>query len=874
MQPWQEDNVIFFKVAHIDERAGYLGQGILGSGVYKYIITPYYLIYSLFGYKIIAFYALDLFFLFLATVAVFLLGKNLMNRQIGMMTSFLFAVGYIAYDGFVRVYNSISSSLGVTFLSLLLISYWKFYKSRAKIFYILAVFFYFCAVEFSYIRSHYLILPVIVFELLFFSTPIKLSKIGWSLLRLIPFIFIFYREYMVSSDSRAASTIKVAKEVFEGKLENTFSFTATLGNLLVPDKVQEILLLISSKLFNEQRGLIFSQAIILLIFNSLVIKIIPKIKYKNILVTFFSIVSLGWLFLSRDIYMIPTLIYSNQSTVLSAFIGGLGILLTVVILFRLKDDLRKLILFFAFLIAANIAAYSAYTPFTPYPSGYRYLAQSNIGWISILVLLTTLAIKKSYYKYVMSGFIIWGIVLLILGLTNMNNIVNNKSRRIESFYTQLKSHVQEFPKGSLILFDIQDDPIAHSWYDVSFSVAEMPNTTAIAWRWGIDRYDIKMFTEFPELISTVKDNKVDPATVYTFFLTKDKLYNTTFEFRKSAVNSFETPTFPINSLSRPVVLKSESNGTSVSQEEVVVDIHQEVISLVPIRLDLKIKASPLVSGTFPIKFGNNITINSIYTDPTSRLLAFDYRINKERILKDSNYFASSQWKDRIVDNLHDGDLDTIWQSDRILWAEKQASFTIDLNKTMNIGGLAWVNGSPNNTPTKYKVEASLDGASWKEVYSASNIVKINTKEIQQVQFKPIDAKLIKVTIEKTISGDSPAVAEAWVIPTKFSQLNIRDIEGFLGNPFAHISSQQSFMETFTSLGGNGNVKVFWMSDKSKNWISTNKSIISVHYDDISNTYSIEISPSGTRLKKIKLSDFVIPGEFTVESLQIKNITLR
>lgn len=876
MQPWQEDNVIFFKVAHINERAGYLGEGVLGSGVYRYIITPYYLLYSIFGYKVPFFYALDLIFFFLATVSVYFLGKSLINRKAGMLASYLFACGYVAYDGFVRVYNSISSSLGIIFLSLLFAIYWKFYKSKNWFFYLLAIIFYWFSVEFSYIRSHYLIFPILVFEFLLFNTSLNLRKLFLSALKVIPFVVIFYKLYLVSGDSRTASTLRLAKNILEGKLENTFSFFATLGNLIVPDKFQNFLLTLISRVSpSSVTQLLTGQIIIFLIFITLIYLVFHSSRWKKFLIPLFAVTAAVWFFLSREIYTVPNLIYSAPNTVIAAFIGGLAILLIIALILVLKGETKKLITVLFVIITANIAAYCAYTPTTPYPTGYRYLAHSNVGWIMILVLLAGLTVgKKIHQKAALNFFIVWGLMLLTLGVTNMQSIVNDKSRRIESFYQQLKGHVGEFPKGSLILFDIQDDPVARSWYDVSFSVAEMPDTTAIAWRWGIDRYDIRMFTEFSNLISAIKDNSTDLAKVYTFFLTKNKLYDTTAEFRQLAKNHIEQPILSVNKTSQTVVLKSESKETNIDQADMVIDIPSEISNLVPLQLDFRIKAVPLITDTFPIEFGNQTTFNSIYTNPVSRLLAFEYQDKRAELLRNSSYSVSSQWKDRVADNLHDNDLDTVWQSDRILWANKQASLTINLGGINNVGGLAWVNGFPNNTPTKYKIEISLDGKSWKEVYSFSNIIKINSKEIQQIRFKPSDARFMKVTIEETLSGDSPAVAEVWVIPSKFSQLNIEKVESFLSKPFYYIADQQSFMETLKNLGNIGNVKISWMSDKSNNWISTNKSTISVWYDGVGHLYSIVIPPSGTRLKKIKLSDFVVPGQFGVEALQIKSSGLR
>src|SRR3990167_7107996 len=78
MTPWQEDNVIFFKVAHIDEQAGYLGKGILGEGPYRHTITPYYLLYKIFGYNIPVFYSLMLLSYFFSTVCIYYLAKEIL----------------------------------------------------------------------------------------------------------------------------------------------------------------------------------------------------------------------------------------------------------------------------------------------------------------------------------------------------------------------------------------------------------------------------------------------------------------------------------------------------------------------------------------------------------------------------------------------------------------------------------------------------------------------------------------------------------------------------------------------------------------------------------------------------------------------------
>src|SRR6185436_5640063 len=151
MEPWQEDNVIFFKVAHIFEQAGYLGKGILGAGPYRHTITPYYFIYKIFGYNFPIYYLLMLLSYFFATVAIYFLVKNILGKKPAMIASFLFGVGYIASEGFFRVYTSTNISSGIAFTAILFLIYWKYYKTKKLKWYLLTVFLYWATIQITYV---------------------------------------------------------------------------------------------------------------------------------------------------------------------------------------------------------------------------------------------------------------------------------------------------------------------------------------------------------------------------------------------------------------------------------------------------------------------------------------------------------------------------------------------------------------------------------------------------------------------------------------------------------------------------------------------------------------------------------------------------
>src|SRR5260221_3816913 len=86
MEIWRDANAIFFKFNHLKEPAGYLGTGLLGSGTYKFSVTPYWFIYKIVGYNLIwPYYLLNLFFYFLAAFFVYRLLSKIFKKRVGQL---------------------------------------------------------------------------------------------------------------------------------------------------------------------------------------------------------------------------------------------------------------------------------------------------------------------------------------------------------------------------------------------------------------------------------------------------------------------------------------------------------------------------------------------------------------------------------------------------------------------------------------------------------------------------------------------------------------------------------------------------------------------------------------------------------------------
>ena len=173
MLPWQDDNALFFKLAHIQEPAGFLGPGIFGERAYKYTAFFYYPIYLMVGYKEF-FYLLMGFVLYgVSTVAIYKVASKILDKNSGILAGFLYACGYIGSDSHIRLFNSVITSLSVILVCSFIYCYWSCYenqehKGRTIKWYLLSLSIFFLAAEFARARTHYLIAIPIIFELFFF----------------------------------------------------------------------------------------------------------------------------------------------------------------------------------------------------------------------------------------------------------------------------------------------------------------------------------------------------------------------------------------------------------------------------------------------------------------------------------------------------------------------------------------------------------------------------------------------------------------------------------------------------------------------------------------------------------------------------------
>ena len=126
MYYWVDDLAMTYKLVWPQDALTNMAPGILGTGPYRYLITPFALLYPLFDLNPFPYFFLGWVVYFLATVSVYLLTLELtQKREPAFVAASIFASGYIGAHALYRLTNSYQT-VGAT--ALIILSVWVFLK--------------------------------------------------------------------------------------------------------------------------------------------------------------------------------------------------------------------------------------------------------------------------------------------------------------------------------------------------------------------------------------------------------------------------------------------------------------------------------------------------------------------------------------------------------------------------------------------------------------------------------------------------------------------------------------------------------------------------------------------------------------------------
>lgn len=467
---------------------------------------------------------------------------------------------------------------------------------------------------------------------------------------------------------------------------------------------------------------------------------------------------------------------------------------------------------------------------------HRYLAVALPGLSLFIVFLLSRVFKSEKKQFIAVGLLI--IMNLILINWIQFNILIDRSIPTKNFYKTLKEEVPTLNKNSIIYFDVKKNMDSINLFESFFGVGSMPNSTAIAIHYNLDRYDINLPQTFNEMVNLINEKKIEKRNIYSFFYSKDGgIKNTTKKFRDSLWG--DKMTFSFDDLD---------------------NINYQFAS--PLKVNIKLKPTIRQNQEGIKKEVKNLETYLNYLE------AKRHYYNLVAVKSDTH------WQNYTIDKIIDADYSTSWMGSRGVWHDtNKENITIDLGEVRVIGGVKIKFSASDKTPTKY-------------TYFCSNN-NLNMQELKTVYFKPrehsegrvdlIDlnsCRFIKIYIDETDQGDSPEIAEVEVIERGFQNLDFQLADNLQDNLVSLLNSdQKGLIQNYLAKNGL-KVKICFITDEFDSLNDQAKSKFCqekfAKLDEI-NSFELIVPQGGTVLKNIMLLPLV-NVDFEISGVKGSNIS--
>lgn len=865
---WQDDNALIFKVQHPHEQVGVFGAGEFGLGAYRYVAYPYILLSKVFGVNLSIFYFTGLVIHIAAVASVFFLSKLLFNKKdIAFLTALLFSISYIGLESLIRLFNSIQTSLSILFISLTFF-FLYLYKLKKNVYYLIySSLFFFLSIEIGYVRMQYSIIPLLTFWLLYFFNA---SKFSISLITIIPFLGIYIYEYVLNSDSRTSLINIFLGHLGRGNFEYLYSFFASSGYLVIPDLFLNSIYNFSSKIAGSHlMGLYFIEFLVMLVQLIIHYLILWKKDRKYFLIV--GLFVLIWAVLHR-IFFINLYISNLQGyqgvSLLASFVGGIIIIysLSFIKYLNFLKDLKKLYIFFWIWVFSNVAVYSVYLPLVPLETTSRYLSHSSAPFTMIVGLIYFSLIKnlRIKFKYSLSVAIL---INILLSFFYVQNFYINKMLPIKNFYTQLKLFVPNFEKGSVIYFEVADDLISKQQFADFFSVGSMPDTTAIAVRYELDRYDFQITQNFDEFQKIVKNKPDSPA--YAFYYGNGYLTDKTTKINELINNN------QLGTIDEEIMLTSslsdKKNGVLVTNEvKMIVGQSQIPVFPVIVKFDARVLLNDFVNRDYPLKITESIDKNELKcTNFFNEKVLKDYYQtlkSKEKISKIMDIRTQSEEKNFNMGKIKDNDTNTVWRGGRGNWIENHyEEISIELSEMIKVYEFDWYNAYPDTTPIKYQIDVSLDGINWTTVMHENTDKKKDSGWINEL-LNDVSVRFIKFKVSDTYEHDSPAISEIRIIESGIDKVFIDAKINLLEEGYCFESDKTLQLVREENMNILRDFKVtFITTDEIRDYILTKNLDLIVNYEY--NQYNFQVDLKGLRIKEIRFGPAQFPADIKIRNIK-------
>lgn len=854
---WRDDSALMFKLQNPQGPAGSYGEGIIGTGPYKYLITLFVPFFPIFRLNPFGYFLIGLIAYCLSTVTFYLFASELLkNRKATLFSVLIYAAGYIGSDTMLQLGNSWQTNLGLILAFLLLWAYLKFFRSNQQYkYYFLALFLFYGCVEFVFIRSHSLIIPIIAIELFFTATSFKILKIPMIVIRQFPFWFIFYNNYLIDRSEGGMGLSVLLKNLLAGKVEILSGFLATVGNLVVPAVLQAKL---ATFAYPRTQLVLLVLVLFFNLFLHFTVESGKKLKILSacfLFITFF----LNQFLISKDLFW-----YRSQ---LDFIAGGLGLYTVVIVLglsvalWKNKKNMALTLTLGLVILMSQTFGYFIKYPEAIFTTTHRYLSYAFVGYSLIVGSVCFLLFEiisfhskeaQKKFSYILA-FIPLGLVLvtnLYLGVTYQSKFVKEVSRPTRNFYITLKQFVSTVKKGDVFYFDIEDNNFYRTQFGNFFSVGSMPDSTALAIYYNVDRYDVSLIDNFNELLNKLSKREIVIDDIHSFYFGKSGLVDTSTSLRKMLSSGSLPQTLTVKEENNPIFTLSNSDFSPIS----------------PSLLTIEASITPDWGNITFNNPNNNLKTNLFTLEQKMRMAG--YLRSRQDYYKDVKPSSLSQWKFQEVAYVTDNNINTSWRAHRIHWHEKRMEeLVVDLGFLQEISSVIWTNWRHIQTPSVYTIDISSDGKTWKKVLEVNNGLEKKDGESTRDDFNEEMAQFVRMRITGTISGEEPALSEFEVVKSLYWDIKVKEALALVDNPLNYISTKEELKQVLPVIVPLFNLKAAWETDRGKGEKEVPIGVLGSY-----STYEFVLEAGGTTLNKITLSAPNIPVKINIKSGKLQNLS--
>ncbi len=698
----------------------------------------------------------------------------------------------------------------------------------------------------------------------------------WGLLRLIPFFAIYYAYYLSSASNSSNGALSSLYQTYwvEGKWENFLGLAASFGNMLIPDAV--------IKWFSDLTGtsIGLTNWSHLLVFG-LFLLLVWLTKWRLALRWTFSVpaevLGLGWLTVNILGARAQYGWYQDFATILAGTIGGLALIYFICLSLNIWKRRRLLAIAILFALVWSIANYVGY--FVLYPTSImssttRYVMHSFVATVALWAILIELLIvrpnrqqsrhfelvsesnakNRQILKQVQDdGSVDWlptaiattvlALIPLSLTIGDQQTWVEQKSGPTRAFYQTMQRLYPTLEYGALIWYDTKRDPTVEHAFGDFFAVGSMPDETALAIYYGIDRYDLKLSSGANNFLGEAFHWKKPSRMLYTFYYDGSQLRDTTPHTRAALGGELA----PVN-----------VNVTDVT------GVPTGVVGMsTPVLLDMDIEAS--------VKPAEELQASGTWDGNVGDLPTYYRYLNeRDRLRRSLKVEVSSEWSGAEKEYLTDGNYDKGWAAHRTIWpVDKQAWAQLELPVAQPLSRVVWHNSHLIRTPIDYQIQTSLDGKTWTTVKDVSGAKERPTGEIVTEDFSATTARLVRMLITTSSTGEAPGLIELEAVPTEFAKIDPALADRLAADPLLGAHDDASKQALAAYLEGHKSLGITYQTDRAAHSAHDpiNLALSSAKH------YQVMLPASGTTLEQIRFVPPAYLDNVTISNAKISFPTL-